>query len=1067
MLEHFKDVHKIQEVLEEAQTGLWAIELDEGCPPRMYADSSMLGLLGLASEPTPEVCYQHWYERIEESYYPIVQTAVERIVQDDRTEVEYPWEHPKWGKIYVRCGGVRDWSYQNGICLRGYHQNITNTVMLKQDYNSVIQSLSASYHSIFLCNLSDKSYKIVKIMDEFLPLTKANGDCEELLSRYVDREVAPQYQSMVMELVKDGGVVKRFAQGEKQIEVYYRSKKNFWRKIKVIPSDQYTLERPLVIVAFSEQDQEVDRKLGDATSRIALSQIYTLVVSLDLVREEYFCIHYSGKLLNLKKRGMLSDFNRQMSGRMPLEDQRTLKKILDPSQYEKYRYRDGGIRLIAGDGTLHYYSYYSSLIREEMGERILLTIRNVDDSEGAKQREFILSNLCKCYYSIYLFNLEDNTQEAIWQEEFIYHNQEFPKGRLDTYYEKFIRNYVYEADQSKMRRAGSPDFLRQVLSEEQPVYEIDFRRIYPDRLAWVRSRFSVAEMLDGRVIKVIFANMDITDQKLEELEEEKRKRLYFEYQNIVQGLSAFYHSVFYVDLNNRIFQAFKAEDDLVKQIGDAHDYELLKRTCSRGIVGTDDRARFERELDISEIRRRIGSGESIYALEYQRDYGGYCGWMRIHVILAESRDSIPAKIILAAHSVDEEKEEQEKNRKALLAAYETAKAANEAKSSFLAQMSHDLRTPINAIVGMTAIAASQVHDSEKVEDCLKKIDLSSRHLLTLVNEVLDLSRIEKGKVKLEEESFSLGKLIEDVGVMIRAESEGKGQELSLNACNLAHDRLIGDTRSLRQVLLNLLTNAVKYTPNGGRIRLNTQEVSQRKPGYASFVFTIEDSGIGMSKDFLDYVFVPFARADDSRVQSIQGNGLGMSIAQKLITAMEGDIQVESELGCGSRFTITLNLRIDDTFRGEDTEQKEPEGCEKDCCGQDREFPVGKTLLLAEDNDLNMEIAQTLLENMGFVVHGVKNGQEAVDAFEDSEPGTYHAILMDLQMPVMDGYTAARRIRTGSHPQAGTIPIIALTANAFAEDITKTLAAGMNDHVSKPIDCVRLLDVLRQQTGMPS
>lgn len=1060
MLEHFKDVHKIQEVLEEAQTGLWAIELDEGCPPRMYADSSMLGLLGLASEPTPEACYQHWYERIEDSYYPIVQTAVERIVEDDRTEVEYPWEHPEWGRIYVRCGGVRDWSYQNGVCLRGYHQNITNTVMLKQDYNSVIQSLSASYRSIFLCNLADKSYKIVKVMDEFLPLVRAYGDCEELLSRYVEQEVAPQYRSLVMELVENGGVAKRFALGEKQVEVYYRSRQNCWRKIKVIPSDQYTLERPLVIVAFSEQDQEIDRRMGDATSRIALSQIYTLVISLDLVREEYSCIHYSGEMLNLKKRGMLSDFRRQMSDRMPLEDQRILKQILDPGQYEKCRYRDGGIRLIAGDGTLHYYSYYSALIREEMGERILLTVRNVDDREGAKQREFILSNLCKCYYSIYLFNLEDNTQEAIWQEEFIYHNQEFPKGRLDSYYEKFIRNYVYEADQSKMRRAGSPDFLRQILSEEQPVYEIDFRRIYPDRLAWVRSRFSVAEMLDGRVTKVIFANMDITEQKLEELEEEKRKRLYFEYQNIVQGLSAFYHSVFYVDLNTKTFQAFKAEDDLVKLIGGEDDYGLLRQICSRGIAGRDGRARFERELEISEIRRRIGSGEFIYALEYQRDYGGYCGWMRIHVILAESQNSVPAKIILAAHSVDEEKEEQEKNRKALLAAYETAKAANEAKSSFLAQMSHDLRTPINAIVGMTAIAASQVQDSEKVADCLKKIDLSSRHLLALVNEVLDLSRIERGKIKLEEESFSLGKLIEDVGVMIRAESEEKGQKLSLNASDLAHDRLIGDTRSLRQVLLNLLTNAVKYTPDGGRILLNTQEVSQRKPGYASFVFTVEDSGIGMSKDFLDYVFVPFARADDAQVQSIQGNGLGMSIAQKLITAMEGDIQVESELGCGSRFTITLNLRIDDTCPGEDAEQAGPGGRERDCCGQDRDFPAGKTLLLAEDNDLNMEIAQTLLENMGFAVQGVKNGQEAVNAFEDSEPGTYYAILMDLQMPVMDGYTAARSIRTGSHPQAGTIPIIALTANAFAEDITKTLAAGMNDHVSKPIDCERLLDVLK-------
>lgn len=1060
MKEHFLDAHIVQEILESAQTGLWVIELDEGKAPRMYADDSMLSLLGLDAEPTPEMCYKYWYERIEESHYPVVQAGVERIITNERAEVEYPWIHPEWGKIYVRCGGVLDKSYRGGVCLRGYHQNITDTVRLKQEYDSVIQSLSANYRSIFLCNLADKRFKTIKLAEEFLPLADESSDYELLLRRYVELDVTPAYRQSVLDFVGNGDLRRHFDAGEKQVEVYYRSVRNEWRKLKVVPSDRYSAEHPIVVAAFSEQGLEVERRIGDAAAHVALSQIYTLVISIDLVQPEYTCLHYSGTLLNVERHGKSVDFFRQLAERMPLEDRRILREIMNPEQYAAHRYREGRFRLHDENGILHYYSYYSALIREELGERILLTVRNVDDKKDAEQRESILSNLCKCYYSIYLFDLENNMQEALWQEASIQRSQEFPKGILDAYYDRFVRNYVYEADQDRMRRAGSPEFLRKTLSEKQPVYEIDFRRVYPDRLMWVRSRFSAAEIRDGVVTKVIFANMDINEQKLVELEEEKRKRLYVEYQNIVKGLSSFYHSVFYVDLNAQTFQTFKVDGEMRRLLGDGQDYTFLIEKCCTRIADEGDRIRLEQELCVAEIRRRIASGETVYAVEYRRDYGGYNGWMRVYVVLAESQNGVPAKIILAAHSVDEEKERQEQNRRALLAAYETAKAANEAKSTFLAQMSHDIRTPINAIVGMTAIAASRVSDPERVSDCLEKIDLSSKHLLTLVNEVLDLSKIERGGVELEEEPFSLRELVRDVGEMVRGDATDRRQNLTFEDTELRHDRLIGDAGRLRQVLLNLLTNAVKYTPEGGRVTFTVHEVSQRISGFGSFVFTVEDTGIGMDKDFLNYIFVPFSRAEDAFVQGVQGSGLGMSIAQKLISAMGGNIQVQSERGKGSCFTVTLNLRMDN---GAKTGTEDTARCGIDECGSaaSRNFPIGKRLLLAEDNDLNMEIAQTLLEDMGFTVVGVKDGQAAVQAFVGAPPGTYHAILMDLQMPVMDGYTAAGCIRGSGHPDAESIPIIALTANAFAEDIAKSLAAGMNDHVSKPIDRGCLLEALQK------
>ena len=561
--------------------------------------------------------------------------------------------------------------------------------------------------------------------------------------------------------------------------------------------------------------------------------------------------------------------------------------------------------------------------------------------------------------------------------------------------------------------------------------------------------------------KVVFANMNINEQKMEEYEEEKQKKLYFESRNIIKGLSSFYHSVFYVDLADESFQSFSIRKDLEGYLDGSDRYEKLKSAYMK-LIHEYERDKFAAELSVDSIRQRIGAGETIYAREFRRDYDGCYGWMRIHIILAESRNGIPVKVILAAHSVEEEKEQEERNRKALLAAYEAAKKANEAKSSFLAQMSHDIRTPMNAIMGMTSIAASRINDPEKVRECLTKIDMSSSHLLDLINEILDMSKIEKGKIELTEEPFCLRELITDINSITRPEALQKGQELLFRTVDVVHTDFIGDAGRIRQVLINLITNAVKYTQNGGRIIVEVQEVTGRTPGAASFVFTVEDNGIGMDPDFLNYIFVPFSRADDSKVRRVQGTGLGMSIAQGIVSAMNGNIQAESRKGQGSRFIVTLNLKIADSdqvaeHRMAGFEIQDGPGSDTRCSDRLR----GKRLLLVEDNELNMEIAETILTEAGFAVENAENGKEALDMFLASEPGYYQAVLMDLQMPVMDGYTAAKEIRSSTHPQALKVPVIALTANAFAEDMAKALAAGMNDHVSKPIDYKRLISVLEK------
>ena len=485
-----------------------------------------------------------------------------------------------------------------------------------------------------------------------------------------------------------------------------------------------------------------------------------------------------------------------MIQKMPAEDKAIFDRLLDISTYEDKAYMDGTFRLCDDMGQLHYYTYYSARIQQELEGRLLITVRNVDDKQEAKRREEVLTNLCQCYYSIYLFDLEKNTEEPIWQEEMIARQQEFPKGSLDTYYSKFVDHYVVEEDQEKMRRAGTPQFLRQTLSHEQPVYDVDFRRLYPDRVEWVRARFSVAELKDGQVTKVVFANMNINERKIKELEEEQKQKLYFEYQNIIRGLTSFYHSVFYIDLVEQTFQSYNWLKDLSARMGQRNDYHELIRTCAQSFIRKEDQAAFMKNLSAEEISRRIRSGETIYSVEFQRDYGGFYGWMRIHIILAESRNGVPEKIIMASHSVEEEKEQEEQNRKALRAAYETAQNANEAKSNFLAQMSHDIRTPMNAIMGMASIASTQIHDPEKVRECLTKIAVSSKYLLGLINEILDMSRIEKGKLDLSEEPFSLTEWMETLAAITRSEAQSKNQNIEFQKEQVVHDRLLGDAGRL-------------------------------------------------------------------------------------------------------------------------------------------------------------------------------------------------------------------------------------------------------------------------------
>ena len=589
-------------------------------------------------------------------------------------------------------------------------------------------------------------------------------------------------------------------------------------------------------------------------------------------------------------------------------------------------------------------------------------------------------------------------------------------------------------------------------------------------------------------------------------------------------------------------------------------------------------------------------GEPVHFVIQSKDKNGNGAWLQLNgeCIGWEGDEPIYLIVYINITDITEQRELQkklEKQSKQLKEALKSAEQANQAKSDFLARMSHDIRTPMNAIMGMATIAKAHVDERERILDCREKINGASKLLLSLINEVLDMSKIESGRLILSEDEFNVGELLQDLVVMMQPEIRNKQQTLNIHVKNLRHENVKGDTQRIKQVLMNILSNAIKYTPENGRI---TIEIYEKDPhnGIGNYQFVFEDNGRGMKPEFLDKIFEPFERASDDEIKRIQGTGLGMSISHKIIQMMGGDIKVESEYGKGSRFTIDMSLvcrdqKPDDKIEVEglevlvvdddkiaclntssclreiginsecvysgseaiekvrqhhlaekeyfaviidlkmpqmngiettrqirrfvgadvpiiilsayDLEEYEAEAKEVKANGfitkplykskllqvlrsfldeGDQPEPIrpfklsnvdysGKRILLVEDNELNREIAVEIIGSTGITIDTAINGLDAVHKVAQSEEGFYQIILMDIQMPIMDGYEATRQIRSLQRRDIAHMPIIAMTANAFSEDVTNAIKAGMNYHLAKPIDIGALMGILSKYLQAPA
>ena len=449
-----------------------------------------------------------------------------------------------------------------------------------------------------------------------------------------------------------------------------------------------------------------------------------------------------------------------------------------------------------------------------------------------------------------------------------------------------------------------------------------------------------------------------------------------------------------------------------------------------------------------------GSGEVIGALCIEMDMES------TYAFLSESRKktvgiATVAIVVLIAWGVivclmfRKHRKEEETQQQMLQEAVVAADAANEAKSTFLFNMSHDIRTPMNAILGFAEIGRKNIQDPVKTEECFDKIQISGGKMLSIVDNVLELSRIESGKTIVEESPVEVGSILTACQTMVQADIEKKNQHFSVTK-DLIHPYVYMDNTLVTEIMLNIVSNSIKYTPEGGSISCSIRQLDDRQDGRFTQEMVVSDTGIGMSEEFQKHIFEAFTRERNSTTSGIEGTGLGMGIVKKLVDMLEGTVTVKSKLGEGTTFTIRL------PYRAANYEDMQPKQVAVD---SDNSVLVGKHILLAEDNDLNAEIAITLLSEHGLLIDRAANGVECVEMMEKAPEDYYSLILMDIQMPLLDGYRTAEKIRRFPNKEKAKIPMIAMTANAFAEDRKKALEVGMNDHVAKPIDMNKMLPIL--------
>ncbi len=604
-------------------------------------------------------------------------------------------------------------------------------------------------------------------------------------------------------------------------------------------------------------------------------------------------------------------------------------------------------------------------------------------------------------------------------------------------FEQALEKVVYREDWEAVQEFIDKEKLLRDLENDRAV-SVSFRFSFDGRLVYYRLKATRTPDSENHIV-VTLENVDE-----EESAKAERKAVANRDMAVISGLSDDFGCVVYVDYETLSEVHYRFDpmfDEMVPGWSKINNFGKRLEVLVDTVVHPSDRESFCAATEPAKVLDMV-EREHMYFVNFRLQVGGEDIYYQIKFVKDENFKN---HVIAGFHSVDAETKRE-------MANLEKAELANKAKSAFLFNMSHDIRTPLNAMIGFTDMAVKNIDDKAKALDCLNKSKLSSEHLLSLINDVLDMSRIESGKVELDLNPVNLGENGEDYVPMLRSLAEKKNVHFDFAQHDIQNRYVYVDFLRLNQVVINVVSNAVKYTPSGGSVTVDISQIPSEQEGYGLYQIVIKDTGIGMSAEYQQHLFDEFSRERTSTVSKQQGTGLGLAITKRIIDMMEGSIEVDSKVGEGSKFTIRIPMRIQE--HPEDVEQVRFAHSEQEAVSFE-----GFKVLVVEDNELNLEISKDILESAGVVVESAEDGSIAVERLKEKGPDYYDCILMDIQMPVMDGFEATRTIRQMFPDKR--IPIIALSANAFDEDRRKSFEAGMDGHLAKPIVIAQLEDALKK------
>lgn len=544
--------------------------------------------------------------------------------------------------------------------------------------------------------------------------------------------------------------------------------------------------------------------------------------------------------------------------------------------------------------------------------------------------------------------------------------------------------------------------------------------------------------------------MEEYDLELNVINQEHLRRL-----EMIEGLSIDYESIFYVDLDMDKIKAYRVSNRFEKQFPKNHpvcDFVGFDDDYIQNWVYPDDRKLVQGITTPEYIRKQL-SAEKAFHVNYRIFRNGKPSYIQLRIVNVGNGERV-SQVVLGYRNIDDEIIQEMKQKQLLTDALNDANLANNAKNLFLSNMSHDIRTPMNAIIGFTSLARKHLDNREKISGYLDMISTSGDQLLQLLNDVLEISRIASGKVSVEEMECNLLDIVHEVQAQILPRITEKNISLSLDISRLQHDAVYSDPKKIRRIISYLVDNAIKYTNPDGEIAITVAEQNTSQQTHSSYQFVIKDNGIGINEDFLPHLFEPFEREKNTTLSGIYGTGLGLTITKDLVDMMGGTIEVSSVVNKGSQFTVTIPLRLQN-------QQPAYTHDNNDADDIPMHFTQPKRILIVDDNDINLEIESEVLKAAGFLVETAADGSIAVDKMKQSQPGYYDLILMDIQMPIMNGYNATRAIREIDNPALSNVPIIAVSANTFEEDKRRAIESGMNAHLGKPLNTVRLFKLIRE------